>query len=106
MTGQLDIFGAAIDQRDPLELRFEAFHEANPNVYRLFERFTKEAIAAGRVRIGAKAIFERMRWYFAFETTGDTFKLNNSFTSFYARLFMADHPEHADLFETRERRSA
>lgn len=89
--------------RPTLRERFEVFHATNPHVYRLFERFALEAARSGRRRFGAKAVWERMRWFVAFETTADDWKLNNSHTAYYAREFIRRHPEHADLFETRER---
>ncbi len=35
---------------------------------------------------------------------GDVFKINNSFTSAYVRLFIKDYPEYADRFELRKSR--
>lgn len=92
--------------------RFIAFHKANPQVYDLFERFTFEAIDAGMTKIGSKFIFERIRWEIAVSTVGAGYcvplkrdlKLNNNFTAWYARAFIAKHREHKGLFELRERR--
>lgn len=81
--------------------RFEAFDAANPHVWRAFERFAFEAVRAGRTRIGAKAIWERMRWWSTFETSDPEFKINNSYTAHYARKWIRLHPEHAGLFELR-----
>lgn len=86
-----------------LEERWQAFDRENPQVWRAFERFTWDAIRAGRERIGAKAIWERMRWWSSVETTGDEYRLNNSWVSFYARKFRKAYPEHAHVFATRER---
>ena len=83
---------------------FLAFHRDNPQVYRLFERFALEAAESGRTRIGAKMIWERMRWYCKVETTEQSPRLNNNYTSRYARLFIENHPERADLFCTRRHR--
>lgn len=80
---------------------FEIFHRDNPQVYELFRRFTFQAIDAGRKDFGAKAVVERIRWSSMVETTGDIYKINNNFVSFYARMFMENHPEHQGLFETR-----
>lgn len=87
-----------------LDRRFRAWDAANPEVYRLFERFSLQAARSGR-RIGAKAIVERMRWELRVETRGDDFKLNNSYVSRLARKFVERHPEHAELFELRELRA-
>lgn len=90
--------------------RFIAFHKANPDVYRLFDRFALEAINSGMKKVGSKFVFERIRWETSVNTTGagwstatkKPLKLNNNFTAWYARLFMMAHPEHAGTFETRE----
>lgn len=85
-----------------LREEFERFHAANPHVYTLFERFTFDAINAGRTRFGAKAVFERIRWFTTVETNSkDDLKLNNNYTAFYARLFEARWPYYAGLFEKR-----
>jgi len=81
---------------------FDRFDRENPAVYRLFRRFALEALAVGgRRRFGARMIGERIRWYAAVETSGHDFKVNDHLWPFYARKFMADHPQHAGAFETR-----
>lgn len=94
------------DHIDEPELvrQWRRFHAENPHVWRLFERFALEAAASGVSRIGAKAIWERMRWSLQVETSEHrrgSWRLNNSYTAHYARLFRERHPEHAELFETR-----
>lgn len=85
------------------ELAWAEFHKANPSVYAAFERFALEALAR-RHRIGARMIWERMRWELLLSTRGGgEFKLNDHYTPFYARLFMREHPEHAGCFEVRGR---
>ena len=81
--------------------RFERFHLANPEVWRLFQRFAFEAARAGRTRYSARTIIHRIRWYVEVETRGDHFKINNDFSPFYARLWARAYPSHEDLFETR-----
>ncbi len=85
-----------------LEQRFCAFHQANPQVY---ARVRDLALASGRRgrRFGIKALFEILRWQYAMQTDDPTsdYKLNNSYTSFYARLLMEREPELHDYFETR-----
>jgi len=89
-------------QEPELMRQFKAYHEKNPEVYKLFCHFTREAIDAGRKHFGAKAIWERMRWYTSIETRCPSkLKLCNTWTAFYARLFMFDHPVHAGFFRTK-----
>ena len=85
--------------------RFEKFHAENPVVYRLFCRFADELLARGRTRYSADAICHRIRWHVAVETTDMDFKINDHYTAFYARLWMKDHPEFGEFFETRRQRS-
>jgi len=90
---------------ETLRAAFELFHRDNPQVYRLFCHYCDEAIRAGRKYLGAKMIWERMRWHARVETTDAAFKLNNNWHSFMARLWLAEHPEHPDFFETRRLKS-
>ena len=88
----------ALAQRD-----FEAFHAENPDIWRLFLRFTWEAKQAGRERFSAYTVAERIRWYTSVETRDPTgFKINNNWIPFYARLFHERYPAHAGFFELRE----
>lgn len=86
--------------------RFDQFHRKNPEVYRLLKRFALEARAAGRRRLGIEVLWGRLRWYTAVETTDPTnFKLNDHYTSRYARLLQEQEPGLAGMFETRRLRS-
>lgn len=80
--------------------RFAIYHAQNPHVYLAFTRFAFEAITAGRTRLSAGLIAERIRWE-SMISGNDGFKINNDYRAFYARRFMADHPEHGGIFETR-----
>lgn len=85
--------------------RFEIFDRENPHVFQMFIKYARQAKARGYERFSAKAVFERLRWYMAFETeSNDQFKLNNSFTAYYARKAIAEFPEFEGFFELRERR--
>ncbi len=88
---------------------FAAFDAEHPEVYRLFLRFARELIAAGRTRGSAEQVVQRIRW----ETSvnpgrdGGGFKLNNWFRSRYARKLAAEYPEEfGQFFEFRERSNA
>ena len=72
---------------------FRQFDRANPEVYELFCKFTYEAIKKDRRPIGAKLIYERIRWYERVDTTDVNFKLPNNYHAFYARKFVQNHPE-------------
>lgn len=72
-----------------------------PDAWRLFCRFAFEAISAGRQRIGAKLIGERMRWESMIGAGRQPFKLNNNCTTYLARAFVRAYPQHASLFKFR-----
>ena len=78
----------------------EEYISENPMAWELFQSFTKQAIGAGRRRIGAKMIAERIRWETYLRKTGD-FKFNNNYTAGMARKFMAENPQYGDIFQTR-----
>lgn len=85
------------------EERFAAFHAANPHVYDSLRDMALTLKAQGSRQYGMKALFEVLRFNNALRTQGDAFKLNNNYTSHYARLLMDEVPELAGFFETRER---
>lgn len=80
---------------------FEAYHDANPHVYAALLRFALEARDAGRHRLSINMLFERVRWFTDVEGRGDSFKLNNNWRAYYARLLMAHVPALEGFFETR-----
>lgn len=97
-----------------IQMAFEQFHRDNPRVYEMFKEYTREIIRAGRrrglkdeaIKTSAKLIINRIRWEVYMETLTDDFKINDAFTSRYARLFAVDFPSWGHLFEFRNIRSA
>lgn len=87
--------------RETIDERFRAFHAAHPQVLEALVALAREAKARGRERIGAKALWERARWDLWLDAGGEPYRLNNDFTSRYARLIADTHPELAGLFEFR-----
>jgi len=83
------------------EERFKAFHEANPHVYQALRKLALQMRREGIRRYSMKGLFEVLRWQYSLQTGGDDYKLNNYFTSFYARLLMASEPRLSGFFETR-----
>lgn len=86
-----------------LEQDFLDYNRDNPQIYTAFVRFAAQAVASGRPRFSAKAIIERMRWFTMIEAKEDDFKINNNYTTFYAKKFMREYPQHDGFFETRGR---
>jgi hypothetical protein len=103
---QQNLFEAFNVPRNIREAQFVKFHQENPKVYQLWDRFTKEAIAKGHTKIGSAMILERIRWETSVATVnarpdGERLKLNNNFKSYYARLWMSKNPQHKDIFPTK-----
>lgn len=90
-------------QRTSIDSAFWNFHHKHPEVYEGLVRLAYQAVNAGRERIGIKMLFEVLRWEWIITGLPDAseeFKLNNNYTSRYARLIM-EEPGLQDLFETR-----
>lgn len=79
---------------------FEKYHRDNPEVWRLWLRFTGDLLRAGRKHGGAGAVAERIRWEAVITTVGD-YKINNNYNSFYARMFALCYPTRRRFFRTR-----
>lgn len=82
--------------------RFRAFDADNPRVWKLFVWFTFMLQTHGCKRLSATTILGRVRYETAFfETTDTEYRINNNFSSYYARKFQLTYPEYATLFATR-----
>lgn len=81
--------------------KFCSYHEANPQVYQAFKSMTIKTLSRGFKHYSAKGIFEIMRWHNGVTADGDCFKVNNNYSSFYARLFEKEHPAHKGFFRKR-----
>jgi hypothetical protein len=102
--GMPSVYDDAPDGRS-LEARFREFHANNPQVYAELLKLARRARGRGVERLGIKMLWERLRWELQVETYhpgDDTFRLNNNWHAFYARLLMGENPELRGLFETRE----
>jgi hypothetical protein len=84
-----------------IDVAFHAYDERNPDIYAMFKRFAYEALMSGHHHFGAKAVMERVRWETAVRAKGGTFKINNDYTSRYARKLIAEKPEFDGFFRLR-----
>lgn len=82
------------------EHKARIFHFTNPHVFNLAEQLMSQALEKMET-CGIKLVWERMRWHYLIETTdrsynpdtGEPFKLNNNWHSYYARWLLQKHPE-------------
>lgn len=86
-----------------LDRKFKAFCDRNPHVYDILVRLAREAKAAGKEKISIVLLVQVARWEIMFRTESDDgFKINNSFTSRYARLIMQNEKDLEGFFELRK----
>jgi hypothetical protein len=79
--------------RDDLTIaqRFAEFHAANPHVYNLLLKMALTDAEQGARRISPKLLVERLRASGLATAPGaDEYKINNIYTSHYARLLAAE----------------
>jgi hypothetical protein len=100
---QFDLFslGTPEEPRNPIEARFWQFCQENPDVYRLFDKFTRELISRGHQNYSADSVLHRIRWETSLQTSDEPFRLNNDFTPYFARRWMRDHADYQGFFRTR-----
>lgn len=75
-------------------------------VYREFIAIARQLKDAGQEHYGAKSIMEILRYHRSIRgPAGDTWKINNNYSSRLARKAMAECPELAGFFSLRELKS-
>ena len=83
--------------------KFEAFHAANPHVYRRLHTLALQMRLKGHKKIGIAMLFEQMRWEWYQQTTDVSgYKLNNNYKAYYARLLMESDANLVGFFEVRK----
>ena len=85
-----------------IDKAFIKFHQNNPHIYQEILKYADQLWQGGQRRFGMKAIFERIRWDYAITTNSIPFKLNNNYTSRYAKIIERDHPKVRGFFRVRE----
>jgi len=93
------------DVGETIEEQFQAFHEANPHVFKLLRALALDYRRSGHTHCGMKMLYEVLRYRSGLYTQGDPYRLNNNFTALYARMLMETTPALAGFFELRERRA-
>jgi hypothetical protein len=94
------IVGASIQER------FESFHALNPWLLTELEKLAQQMLDAGRTRLSIETLVGRIRWDYDIATRGDTFRVNDHFTSRYVRLMIERNPSWDSVFATRKLRTA
>ena len=82
---------------------FNKFHKENPKIYDHFRQLALYIIRdKKKTKLSGKTLIEYLRWNSFIKTTGSEFKINNTFTSYYVRLFSKEYPAYKDYFEQRK----
>ena len=83
---------------------FEQFHKDNPKVYPNLCKMARELKAIGHKKCAMKMLWEVLRWQGMLNTTdaNSHYRLNNNYTSRYARMIMDFNPDLAGFFNVRE----
>ena len=84
-----------------MEEFFREWHAKNPHVLEAIVGCARELKEAGMKTCGIDLIFCRLRWIEAMRTRGDTFKLNDHWRAYYARLVMHRHEDLSGFFRLR-----
>lgn len=101
MTGHQLVLEATSE----LDRRFRAWLDENPHVLDEFIRLAREWKAAGHRRGSAALFAEVLRYERGLTTTGDTFKVNNSFRAPLVREVEKAAPDLEGFFAKRVRRN-
>lgn len=85
---------------------WQKWHRQNPEFYRMFEKFTFDAINKGHKKLSPWLIVNRIRWETSMTTVGSMYKIRNEFIAYYSRLFMQRNPKYKGFFRTRPMKEA
>jgi hypothetical protein len=91
-----------------IERRFVVFHEANPHIYDSLVALAREAKARGAMKLGIEQLWAVMRWQrhdYRVSDESSTYRLNDHYTSRYARLIMRREADLDGIFDTRSLRT-
>lgn len=93
--------------REGLGADWWAFHRAHPEVAGGLVRLARPLLRRGYTHLGLKMLWETLRYRTmlgAQVPDESPWRLNNNWTSFYARHLMETYPDLAGVFELRELR--
>ena len=85
-----------------IEQAFKEFDKENPAVYDQFKIYFNMLKEKGVKKTSSKMILNRIRFEVYMETTGKPYRINDCFTSHYARKFVKEYPHFKDFFEFRK----
>lgn len=93
---RLELLNSGLDEH--MVNRFCAYIREHRSVWLKFQNYALQLIDSGQTTIGAKKIFEDLRYDPELEKQMGKFKAPNEFTAYFARLFILKFPEHSGKF--------
>lgn len=91
-----------VGNRRRWEIKTVEFHRANPHVYKAICDIVEARIDSGAKRISMMSVVCQVRDDRTLRTDGSPFKVNQNFSRPYAKMYVAEHPDRAHLFEFRD----
>jgi len=67
---------------------FEAFHKANPQVWKRFSTMADELRAKNYRHYSHDTLISVIRFHYDIQTTGEAFKIPNEMKAFYGRMYI------------------
>ena len=89
-------------QKESIQSQFERFHKDNPHILSAIVELGRKAKRMGHLQYGMHALMQIVRWEIQTTTNDPHFKINNNFSSRYARLIVEKYPEFEGFFQMRE----
>ncbi len=97
-----------MEENDSIQEQFQRFDALHPEIYEEFRQIALDLLQRGRSHYGSKAILEVIRYHRILSGKSETeaFKINNNYSSRYARKLVEEDDRFGAFFELRELRSA
>lgn len=97
-----------MNEEKSIQEQFERFDRAHPEIYKEFCTIARALLQRGRRHYGSKAILEVIRYHriLSGQDENEPFKINNNYSSRYARKLTDEDDGFEQFFELRELRSA
>lgn len=84
--------------------KFEAFHAANPHVYRLIVDRARQKQIEGYRSWAIEEIWNHLRWHLQCKTTGKPYRLCNDHKKPYVELLASQYPTLGEMFHRKGKR--
>lgn len=97
-----------MEEPTSIQSQFERFDQTHPEIYEEFRAIARDLLRRGRSHYGSKAILEVIRYHriLSGKDENEPFKINNNYSSRYARKLVGEDERFERFFELRELRSA